>query len=194
MRAYPVLRIKDEDIDLEHWQKLRAHMPKGMVAENFKTEADCERHLFQTIWKLGYRCPKCDYVGGIWVLKTRRMYQCPSCRHQYSARSVTNLYRKRASLLGCLKGAEWIIANMASGSFGKLTIATFSSTVGLSYRPARTLRLEMFEELKKPMGGFWGTLLCDDVIDEFVYEGDRLADLIAYYGFDDAQDRTSKSE
>ncbi|APX12397.1 hypothetical protein BWR18_12450 [Tateyamaria omphalii] len=187
-RVYSMLRINEDDIDFEHWRKLRAHMPKDMVAKIFKTEEDCERHLFQTIWKLGYRCPKCDYEGGIWVLKTRRMYQCPSCRHQYSARSVTSLYRKRASLLGCLKGAEWIIANMASESFGRLTIATFSTTVGLSYRPARKLRMEMFEELKKPMGGFWGSLLCNDVIDEFAYEGDRLADLIAYYGFDGAQD------
>lgn len=83
---------------------------------------------------------------------------------------------------------------MPSGIFNNLTIATFSATVGLSYRPARTLRLEMFEELKKPMGGFWGSLLCDDVIDEFAYEGDRLADLIAYYGFDCAQSSPPKSE
>jgi len=189
-----MLRIKGEEIDLEHWRRLRAHMPKGMVAEQFKTEEDCEQHLFQTIWKLGYQCPKCDHEGGVWVLKTRRMYQCPSCRHQFSGRSVTNMYRKRASLLGCFKGAEWMIVTMASGIFVNQTIAKFSTVVGLSYRPARKLRLEMFEELKRPMGGFWGSLLCDDVIDEFAYDGDRLEDLLAYYDFDDLEHGLSRFE
>ncbi|MFG6595091.1 transposase [Sulfitobacter sp. 1A13368] len=187
-----MLRIKAEDFDLQHWMRLNAHFPKGKVAEYFKTEEECEQHLFHTIWKLGYLCPRCDYEGDIWVQKTRRMYQCPNCRHQYTGRSVTDLYRKRASLLGCFKGAEWIIASMAGGKFSTQTIANFSKIVGLSYRPARKLRLEMFEELQKPMGGFWGTLLCDDVIDEYAYEGDRYTELLEYYEIDDPEDGLSK--
>ncbi len=64
--------------------------------------------------------------------------------------------------------------------------------MNLSYRSARTLRLEMFEELKKPLGGFWGRLICTDEVDESFYIGDRLDELLEYYDFDDLKAPFSK--
>ena len=180
-----MLRITDDEINVRHWRALSSHLQQGKVADRFSTEEDCEELLFQSIWELGYRCPKCEFEDGIWVLKTRRMYQCPNCRHQYSAKSASRLYRKRASLLGCFKGAEFIIETMAANMPGLQTINRFSKVVDLSYQPARNLCLEMFEELKKPLGGFWGRLICTDEVDERVYLGDRLDALLEYYDFDD---------
>ena len=178
-----MLRISDDDI--KHWEELRRHLGKDKVVKQFPTEEDCEEFLFQSIWQLGYRCPKCEFEDGIWHLKTRRMYQCPNCRHQYSVKSASRLYRKRASLLGCFKGAEFIIVMMAKNRPSLVTIKAFSKVVGLSYRPARTLRMEMFEELKKPMGGFWGNLICTDEVNESLYLGDRFEELLEYYDFED---------
>jgi hypothetical protein len=73
---------------------------------------------------------------------------------------------------------------MAANKPGLQTIDRFSKVVGLSYRPARTLRLEMFEELKTPLGGFWGRLICTDEIDERLYIGNRLDALLEYYDFE----------
>jgi len=181
-----MLRLKGEEIDIGHWEGLERHLGNVLVKDRFLTEEDCEQALFQANWELGYRCPKCGFEDGIWTLKTRGLYQCPRCRHQYSAKSASRLYRKRASLLGCFKGAEWLILNLAREAYYRNTIEAFADVVGLSYRPARTLRLEMFEELKKPMGGFWGKLICDEV-DEKAYAGDRWKDLMEYYGFEEKE-------
>ncbi|APX12425.1 transposase [Tateyamaria omphalii] len=187
-----MLRISDDEVDIQHWRGLSANLQPGKVADRYLTEEDCEEVLFQTIWKLGYRCPKCDFEGDIWIIKTRRKYECPNCRHQYTGRSVSRMYGKRASLLGCFKGAEFIIETMAGNKPHIQTINRFAELVGLSYRPARTLRLEMFEELKKPMGGFWGSLLCNEDFDEYLYNGDRLEDLLNYYDFEDPKDNSLK--
>ena len=178
--------------ELKHWEELRRHLGKEKVVDLFPTEEDCEELLFQSIWQLGYSCPKCGFEGDIWRLKTRRMYQCPSCLHQYSSKSASRLYRKRASLLSCFKGAEYIIVTMAKNRPSLITIDVFSRVVGLSYRPARTLRMEMYEELKKPMGGFWGNLICTDEVNEGLYIGDRFEDLLEDYGLADHRGQLPK--
>ena len=185
-----MFRISEDDIP--HWKNLYKHLDEYKVADKYQTEEDCEEALFQLMWELGYRCPKCGYEDGIWHLKTRRMYQCPSCRHQYSAKSASRLYRKRASLLGCFKAAEFIIVMMAKNRPNLVTIKAFSKVVGLSYRPARTLRMEMYEELKKPMGGFWGNLICTDEVNESLYLGDRYDELLEYYDFQDLRGELPK--
>ena len=182
-----MLRLSDEKINIKHWKNLAGSLTKYKVADRFLTEEECEEAVFQSNWELGYRCPNCQFEDGIWSLKTRRMYQCPRCRHQYSVRADNPLKGKRASILNCFKGAEWMIVTIASNKLGLLTIKTFAKTVDLSYRPARTLRLEMFEELKKPLGGFWGRLICTAEVDESLYIGGRLDELLEYYDFDDVK-------
>jgi len=132
--------------ELKHWEELRRHLGKEKVVDLFPTEEDCEELLFQSIWQLGYSCPKCGFEGDIWRLKTRRMYQCPSCLHQYSSKSASRLYRK----------------------------------------------MEMYEELKKPMGGFWGNLICTDEVNEGLYIGDRFEDLLEDYGLADQRGQLPK--
>lgn len=180
-----MLRISEGNIGIQHWKGLYDHLNEYKVADKFPTEEDCEEALFQSIWQLGYMCPKCEFEGGNWHLKTRRMYQCPRCRHQYSAKSASRLYRKRASLLGCFKGAEFTIVMLAKNRPNIVTINTFSDVVGLSYRPARTLRMEMYEELKKPMVGLWGNLICTDEVNESLYLGNRFEELIEDYDLED---------
>lgn len=81
---------------------------------------------------------------------------------------------------------------MAKNRPNIVTINAFAKVVGLSYRPARILRMEMFEELKKPLGGFWGTLICTDEVDESLYIGDRYEDLLEYYDFEDLRGQLPK--
>ena len=187
-----VLRISDEKIDIRHWELLSKSLRGGSVRTAFLTEKDCEEAVFQSIWELGYECPNCGFEGKFWNLKTRFMYQCSECRHQFSARSQTPLKGKRAYFLNCFKGAEFIIETMAANNHGVLTINKFAKVVDLSYRSARLLRLEMFKELKMPLGGFWGRLICNDEVDESLYVKDRLDALLEYYDFDDDKEPFSK--
>jgi hypothetical protein len=45
----------------------------------------------------------------------------------------------------------------------------------------------MFEELKKPLGGFWGGLVCINEMDETHYIENRLDELLEYHGFGDIE-------
>ncbi len=73
---------------------------------------------------------------------------------------------------------------MAANRRNILTIKTFAETVDLkNYRTARALRIEMFKELQKPLGGFWGRLICVDAVQERFDSQDRLEELINYYDF-----------
>lgn len=180
-----MLRLNNAKIDKNHWMNLGKSLNKYKVADRFLNEDECEEAVFQSIWELGYECPKCNSEGKVWTLKTRRMYQCTDCSYQYSSRSRTPLRRKRVSFLRCFEGAEWIIATMAVENPAIMTIDKFRGIVLLSYRSARTLRLEMFEELQKPLGGFWGRLICTDEVEESFSVENRLAELIEHYDFDD---------
>jgi hypothetical protein len=74
---------------------------------------------------------------------------------------------------------------MAANRRNVLTIKKFAKIVNLkNYRTARALRLEMFKELQKPLGGFWGRLICVDAVQESVNSEDRLEALMNYYDFD----------
>jgi transposase-like protein len=187
-----MLRLSGEKIDIRHWELLSKSLRGGNVRTAFLTEKDCEEAVFQSIWELGFECPNCQFEGKFWNLKTRSMYQCSECGHQFSARSRTPLRRKRIPFLDCFKGAEWIIITMAAENSAVMTIDRFSTIMDLSYRSARILRLELFEELKKPLGGFWGRLICTDEVDESLYIGDRLDKLLEYYNFDDLKEPFTK--
>jgi hypothetical protein len=71
---------------------------------------------------------------------------------------------------------------MAADRRNVLTINSFAGIVNLkNYRTARALRLQMFKELQKPLGGFWGRLICVDAVQESVDSQDRLEELMNYY-------------
>lgn len=181
-----MLRSNDETADIGHWEKVAQHLPEEIVADRFLTKEECEAAVFQSIWELGYKCPRCEFEGKSWVLKSRGIFQCPcpDCRFQYSARSQTPLRRKSVPFLDCFKGAEWIIATMAANRRNILTINSFAVIVNLkNYRTVRALRLEMFKELQKPLGGFWGRLICVDAVQESIDSQDRLEALMDYYDF-----------
>ena len=180
-----MLRLEDE-IDLAHWRTLSSGLPSQRVSAEFPTEKDCEDWFSLNTWPEGCTCPKCA-VRRVWFLETRNLIQCSGCDHHFSARSVSRLRGRRVSLRSCFLGAEFIIETTAAGKHHIQTIERFQKIVDLSYRPARSLRIEMFEELKKPLGGFWGGLVCINEMDETHYIENRLDELLEYHGFGDIE-------
>jgi DNA-directed RNA polymerase subunit RPC12/RpoP len=50
--------------------------------ERFGTEAACRATLFELRWGKGWVCPACGH-GGYAELKSRAVYQCSRCKHQW---------------------------------------------------------------------------------------------------------------
>ena len=81
--------------------------------EEFRTEDDCQKFLFQTRWPKEFVCPKC---GGnkYWQISTRGLYKCSDCRHQVSLTAGTIFHKTRTPLL------KWfmLILRMATSKTG----------------------------------------------------------------------------
>ena len=65
------------------------------LARRFPTEKDALDHLVGTRWPKGIRCLACDH-GKCWPIEStnktggpRRLFQCASCKFQFSATTGT---------------------------------------------------------------------------------------------------------
>lgn len=63
----------------------------------FATEEACEAWFARWRWPQGPRCPGCDSAAMTRV-RTRRLWQCSSCRRQTSVRAGTMLHRSKVPL------------------------------------------------------------------------------------------------
>ena len=79
----------------------------------FSKEESCREHLFKLRWPDGYRCPRCGNEQ-YYFIKSRRLYQCQSCRFQVSLTSGTVFHKTRTSLLKWF----WMIYLMAHQKSG----------------------------------------------------------------------------
>ena len=72
--------------------KNRVQFQKAMSLRQFMdvygSEVQCQQALFAWRWPQGFVCPACGQAGGH-ALKSRRLIQCKSCRHQRSLTSST---------------------------------------------------------------------------------------------------------
>lgn len=73
------------------------------LAMTYNTREKCLDLLERLRWKDGPVCPRCDGCK-VYPIDTRRVYECASCRHQFSATSGTILHDSRLPL------TKWVIA------------------------------------------------------------------------------------
>jgi len=66
--------------------------------EIFHSEKVCQEYLFKSRWKNGFACPKCGCVE-FYHISDRGLYQCKSCRHQWSCTTGTVMHRSHLPLL-----------------------------------------------------------------------------------------------
>jgi transposase-like protein len=65
--------------------------------KKFSTEKACQKHLFRLRWPTGFECPRCGNRKASFI-RTRRFYQCCSCRYQASLTAGTVFHKTRTPL------------------------------------------------------------------------------------------------
>lgn len=73
----------------------------------------CHEFVTNMRWPEGVRCIHCD-SDNIGDIKSRRMFQCKSCRKQFSVKKGT-IFEDSALALDKWLGAIWLIANAKNG-------------------------------------------------------------------------------
>jgi transposase-like protein len=73
--------------------------PKTLIEfqDRFPDEESCWRSLRQARWPAGFVCPLCGGQGSYFI-RTRRLEQCRSCRHQVSVTAGTVFHKTRKPL------------------------------------------------------------------------------------------------
>ncbi|NQT56179.1 MAG: IS1595 family transposase [Desulfobacteraceae bacterium] len=86
--------------------------------EDFPTEEACEKHLRKMRWPDGFRCPRCGH-GEAWFIRTRKLFDCKSCRKKISLTAGTIFHKTRIPLM------KWyrLIHRMATASENGVSIS-----------------------------------------------------------------------
>jgi len=109
--------------------------------KRFKTEKQCEKHLFRQKWPNGFECPKCDH-NKHFKLPNRKLFQCKKCAYQASVTSKTIMHKTRTPLLKWF----WAIYLISTDKRG-ISALNLSKRLKVSYWVAWT----MLQKIRKAM-------------------------------------------
>ena len=93
--------------------------------KQFQNNEACEKHLFKIRWPDGFHCPQCK-TNEYYFLKTRKLFQCKSCKLQVSLTSGTIFHKTRIPL------QNWflMIYFMATSKSG-ISILSLKNRIGM---------------------------------------------------------------
>jgi len=101
--------------------------------ENFQTEEDCQKRLFELRWPDGFVCPHCEERDH-YKLPKRHLYPCKGCGYQASITAGTVMHGTRTSLVKWF----WAIFLMSTDKRGISALA-LSKKIEVSYWVAWTM-------------------------------------------------------
>lgn len=101
--------------------------------EQFPDENACFNYLFNMKWPNGFICPRCSH-NEAYVIKTRKLMECKSCRHQTSVTAGTIFHKLRQPLMVVVWACYWISTSKMGVSAKEL-----QRKLGVSYQTAWTL-------------------------------------------------------
>lgn len=127
--------------------------------EEYGTEAQCEKAVFNWKWPTGFCCPACQN-STYCVLEKRHLYQCNRCHHQTSLTSRT-LFESTKLPLTTWFLAIYLITQAKTG----LSALALKREIGVSYNTAWSMKHKIMQAMKerddsKPLSG---TIQLDDV-------------------------------
>ena len=101
--------------------------------ENFGTEEQCRKYLFEKRWSTGFICPKCKHNDYFNII-CRHLYQCKACNHQASVTAGTIMDKTRTPLV------KWFLAlHLMSEDKRGISALSLKSKIGVSYNTAWTM-------------------------------------------------------
>lgn len=121
--------------------------------DNFGTDEQCEKALFDWRWPGGFVCPKCG-DNHYCMLQTNQLYQCNSCHHQTSLISGTIFENTKLPL------AKWFLAIFfVTQTKNGISALELKRHLGVSYSSAWMIKHKLMQVMKerddsKPLSGF----------------------------------------
>lgn len=142
------------------WRALALSLPEEGVACCFSDEPSRLKRLIDVRWPHGPRCSKCGNRGLNWI-KTRRLFQCEQCRHQFSVTAGTALHRSRLSLGIWFGAAEEIIQYRSRSFIGHdMPAHALAQKFDIQYVSARRMRKIINAEIVKGNAGILLPAIC----------------------------------
>lgn len=74
--------------------------------KRFPDEEACFHYLYEQKWPLGFVCPRCNHLEAYFI-RTRKLMQCKSCRHQASVTAGTIFHKLRQPLRVIFWACYW---------------------------------------------------------------------------------------
>ena len=110
--------------------EVRQEYDLSKLIEKFGSEDKCHAYLEALRWPDGVRCPKCDSEK-ISRIRTRRQFDCDSCRYQFSVRVGTLFHDSKLPLW------KWFLAVYLMGESKKgISANQLKRTLGVTYKTA----------------------------------------------------------
>jgi len=127
--------------------------------QDYGTEEQCRKSLFQWRWPKGYICPVCGSTHYC-LLKSRPIYQCNHCHHQHSLISGTIFSGTRLPL------TVWFLAiHLITQAKTGLSALSLHRQLGVSYNTAWSMKQKLMQVMKErdDSKSLSGTIQLDDV-------------------------------
>ena len=123
--------------------KNKVQFQKGMserqFVERFGTEEQCRDAVFSWRWPSGFKCPRCQ--GEVYSeIKSRRLYQCSSCRRQVSLTAGTIFHASKLPLTDWFR-AMYHISQCKNG----IAALELSRRLGVAYNTAWMLHHKLMQ-------------------------------------------------
>ncbi|MBU0943572.1 MAG: IS1595 family transposase [Proteobacteria bacterium] len=115
---------------------------KDFLAQ-FGTEDQCRQVLFELRWPQGFVCPECGHTGYC-ELKSRKLFQCNSCRSQISVTAGTIFASTKLPLATWFMGIYFITQSKVS-----VSALSLSKTLSILYNTALLMKHKIQQVMKE---------------------------------------------
>lgn len=111
--------------------------------KRFPDEEACFHYLYEQKWPLGFACPRCNHPEAYFI-RTRKLMQCKSCRHQASVTAGTIFHKLRQPLLVLFWACYWFATTKKGISSKelqrKLGIKSYQTAWTLSHKIRKAMK------------------------------------------------------
>ena len=153
-------QLTQREQDSIHWLTMVLTLPESGIAEYFPTEESRLNRMIEVRWPQGPVCLRCAADHPTWM-RGRHIFQCNSCRYQYSVTTGTVLHRSRLSLAAWFHTASALIRYHRDGwHVYHLPVLELASDLGTSYATAHRTRKIALMDVQRGGEGFLSQAIC----------------------------------
>jgi transposase-like protein len=154
------------EIELEHvhWWSLERRLPVEGVEQYFRTDKERRKRFIKARWPNGPACIKCGSAD-LGIVDTRTVFQCKSCRYQFSPTAGSILHRSKVDLAVWFHAAEMIIREGDAGFSEysrrcRVPSQTLADRLGVDYVAAHRLRKILLADMGRGGAGVMSAVVC----------------------------------